>query len=133
MSWDLYVQDWGNFNSLSEIPDDYEPTVIGQRNALIEKILEIEAHIDFSDPSWGKLENDHFSIEFNMGEDAELSSFVMHVRGSELAIPCIAQILNHLNLRATDGNSFFDNEASMENLKNWLAYKEQILKESQNE
>ena len=110
MSWDLHVQDWGDVNSLDEIPDDFNPQAIGKRSEIIRKMKEVEPTIDFSDPCWGKLDNEHFSIEFNMGDEEELYSFAMHVRGNELALPCIGNILAQLNLKAADGSTpnFFD-------------------------
>ena len=129
MSWDLFVQDWGGFESLDKIPSDFKPKVIGDRDEIIKKILKAEPLIDFSDPSWGKLENEYFSIEFNMGESEELYSFAMHVRGSELAIPCIGNILSELNLDAADGATplFFDVEKSKENFHRWKTYRDKIL------
>lgn len=62
MSWDLFVQDWGNVNSLSEIPNDFKPSSIGIRTEIIEKIKKAEPTVDFSDPSLGLIENKHFSI-----------------------------------------------------------------------
>ncbi|GAA3523651.1 hypothetical protein GCM10022393_43140 [Aquimarina addita] len=128
MSWDLFVQDWGDVNSLDEIPDDFNPKPIGKRSETIDKIKEAEPTIDFSDPSWGRLDNDQFSIEFNMGNVEKLNGFVMHIRGSEMAIPCIANILSTLDLKATDGSSpnFFDNERSKNDMQKWIAYRNKI-------
>lgn len=129
MSWDLYVQDWGDFDSLEQIPDDFEPKPIGNRSELIDKIKAAEPTVDFTNPSWGLLENEFFSIEFNMG-DSELSDgFVMHVQGSELAIPCIGNILDSINLKATDGSTpdFFDVVKSKKDMKKWVTYKNSIL------
>ncbi|RKN81035.1 hypothetical protein [Ulvibacterium marinum] len=129
MSWDLYVQDWGDFDSLEQIPGDFEPKPIGNRSELIDKIEVAEPTVDFTNPSWGLLENEFFSIEFNMG-DSELSDgFVMHVRGNELAIPCIGNILDSLNLKAADGSTpeFFDVVKSKKNMKKWIDYRNSIL------
>lgn len=118
MSWDLFVQDWGNVSSISEIPDDFEPKTIGKRIDIISKILEVEPLVDYSDQSWGRFETEQFSIEFNMGEEEELFSFTLHVRGNELSIPFIGQILENLELKAADGASedFFNIEDSKKNL-----------------
>ena len=66
MSWDLFVQDWGNFESLDDISNDFEPQSIGKRSEVIDNIKAAEPTIDFSNPSWGILENEQFTIEFNM-------------------------------------------------------------------
>ena len=129
MSWDLFVQDWGEFDSLEEIPDDFEPKPLGRRIDIIETVKNTEPTIDFTDPSWGLLENKLFSIEFNMGDSEILESFVMHVRGNELALPCIGNILNELNLKATGGSTpnFFDVEKSKKDLQQWIDYRNSII------
>ena len=129
MSWDLFVQDYGDFESLEEIPDDFEPQSIGKRSEIIDKIKAVEPTVDFSNPSWGILVNGQFSIEFNMGDSEESDGFVIHVRGNELAVPCIGNILNSLKLRAADGSSplFFDVEKSKRNLQKWIDYRDSIL------
>ncbi|MGD1945539.1 MAG: hypothetical protein ACFB0A_04530 [Croceivirga sp.] len=130
MSWDLFVQDWGSFDSLEQIPNDFEPKSIGKRSELIEKIKTAEPTADFTNPSWGLLENEFFSIEFNMGDSEVVDSFVMHIRGNELAIPCIGNILESLNLRASDGSTpnFFDIEKSKKEMSRWIDYRNSIAK-----
>lgn len=129
MSWDLFVQDWGNFESLVDISDDFEPQSIGKRSEVIDNIKAAEPTIDFSNPSWGILENEQFTIEFNMGNSEECDGFVMHVRGNELAPPCVGNILDRLKLRAADGSSpfFFDIEKSKGDLQKWIDYRDSIL------
>lgn len=129
MSWDLFVQDWGEFNSLEEIPDDFEPKPIGKRSIIISKIINSEPTADFSNPSLGALANEYFSIEFSMGEEEELYSFAMHVRGSELAVPCIGNMLSELKLRAADGSTpnFFDIGKAKSEMSKWISYRNQIL------
>jgi len=128
MSWDLFVQDWGDVNSLDEIPNDFKPQSIGGRTEIIEKIKIAEPSVDFSDPTWGTLDNEFFSIEFNMGEDEEIYSFAMHVRGNELAISCIWNILSELKLKAADGSSpnFFGIEQSKMDMKKWIEYRNEM-------
>jgi hypothetical protein len=131
MSWDLYVQDWGDVKSLTDIPEGYEPKPIGTRSEIISQIKKIEPLVDFKDQSIGRLENDQFSIEFNLGHEEIVSSFAMHVRGNELALPCIGQILSKLNLKAADGSSadFFDVENSKQAMRKWIDFRNEILKE----
>jgi len=129
MSWDLFVQDWGDFDSLDEISDDFEPKSIGKRSEIINRIKTVEPTVDFSNPSCGILENGQFSIEFNLGDSEVLKGFSMHVRGNKLSAPCIGNILDHLNLRASDGASplFFDVEKSKGDLQKWIDYRDSIL------
>ncbi len=129
MSWDLFVQDWGKVESLDEIPDDFSPKSIGKRSDIITTIKKAEPTVDFTDPSYGKLKNEHFSIKFNMGDEEELMSFMLIVRGSELAIPCIANILDKLELKAADGSDtkFFDIDSGKDKIIEWMNYRNKIL------
>lgn len=129
MSWDLFVQNWGSFNSLEDIPDDYEPKPIGKRSEIISKIMNAEPTVTFVDATFGTMENEHFSIEFSLGEEEELYSFTMHVSGSEMAVSCVGNILSALELKATDGSTpnFFDIEDAKLGLAKWEAYRNQIL------
>ena len=130
MSWDIFVQDWGNYKSLNEIPDDFKPHPIGKRQEIIEKIAEAEPTVDFSDPAWGRIDNEHFSLEINLGDSEILNGFALHVRGDEYVLGCIANILDKLDLKGADGGSpdFFDKEKYRKNLLEWIEYKNQILK-----
>ncbi|GAB5526030.1 MAG: hypothetical protein Roseis2KO_39020 [Roseivirga sp.] len=109
MSWDLFVQDWGNVKSLEELPENFEPGPIGERTQIIEQISKAEPTVDFSDPAWGILQNDQFSIEFNMGEEENLYSFAMHIRGEGRVSECIENILKQIKMRAisTSTGKFF--------------------------
>ena len=130
MSWDLFVQDWGEAKTLDKISDDFQPQPVGTRSKIIEQIKEIEPTAIFKDKSWGIIDNDQFSIEFSMGDDELLKSFTMHIRGNNLAIPCIGNILHRLNLRATDGSTteFFDTDNAIKSLQNWLDFRNKKIK-----
>ena len=112
MSWELFVQDWGEYDSLENIPDDFEPKSLGKKSEIIAKLKSIEPSVNFVNNRFGTLENEHFSIEFGMEDEEELYSFTMSVRGGKSAVSCIGNILSEMNLRATDGSTpyFFDIE-----------------------
>lgn len=131
MSWDVFVQDWGSYESLDVIPDNFEPQPIGLRQDIIRKIIEAEPTADFSDPSWGMIENENFSIEVNLGDSEMLNGFSLHVRGNGHALGCIANILVKLNLKGATGDSteFFDIEKHRDSLVSWISFRDQIIKE----
>jgi len=85
--------------------------------------------VNFDNESWGLLETEQFSIEFNMGNDDLLDSFILHIRGNDLALPVIVVILEKLDLKAANGrdNFFFDIKKSKESIKAWINYKNEIL------
>ena len=86
MSWDLFVRELPpGVRSVAEIPDDFRPAPLGTRAELIERIRVHVPAGSFADPAWGVLEAPEFSIEFNMGEEGQLSAFALHVRGGDVA------------------------------------------------
>ena len=90
MSWDIFVQDLPpDAESVADIPSDYQPKSLGPRDALIAKIREIVPSADFSDPSWGHIEGERFSIEVNLGQASVVDSFAFHVRGGEEAVGAV--------------------------------------------
>ncbi|MBN4072064.1 hypothetical protein JYT83_01450, partial [bacterium AH-315-F18] len=124
MSWDVIIQDLPNVTSASEIPDNFRPASIGRRDEIIRKILEIAPTTDFSDPSWGVLDTDHFSIEFNLGDTANVDSLACHVRGTSGGGACVAAIVKHLGLRALDmaTGDFLDTESPELGFEAWRNY-----------
>lgn len=87
MSWDLIVQDLpAGVDNVDDVPGDYVPKVIGKRSEIIAKIMEIAPMADFSDPSWGVIDGDGFSMEVSMGDEEECEGFGLHIRGGDAAI-----------------------------------------------
>ena len=130
MSWDIFVQDIPlNFKTVTDIPDSFEPAMIGQRSEIIEEIQKVAPFADFSDPAWGTIEGEDFSIEVNLGTNESVKGFAFHVRGSDAAAGLISDILKHLNLRAFDSGTgdIFDHERASSGLDQWRAYKERVL------
>src|SRR5689334_604191 len=106
MSWDIFAQDFpADVKTPGEIPDDFMPKSIGSRSSVIAMIKEAIPTADFSDPSWGLIGGDNWSIEVNIGKDENCDGFVLHVRGGDAAADAVARILDHLGLRAIDSQS----------------------------
>lgn len=85
---------------------------------------------DFSDPAWGVLDREDWSIEFNMGGGDEVGSIALHIRGGDAAASTVDKVLKHLGRRALDtgtGELFkFDGE-STEGLHRWRAYRDNVI------
>jgi len=131
MSWDIFVQDIPReFTSVSVIPDDFDPKPIGSRTEIIEKICEVVPNVDFTNPTWGLIHGDGYSIEVNIGDEDPLMSFAFHIRGGDQAAFVIADILDRLNLRAFDPQSdsgIFSLANGVESLRKWRAYRDRVV------
>jgi hypothetical protein len=66
---------------------------------ILEAITAAAPGVDFSDPTWGFIEADQYSIEVNIGDADPVDSFALHVRGGDSAVVVIADILERLDLR----------------------------------
>jgi len=109
MSWDIFVQDIPSdvkqISDMRERHGDFKPSPIGARSEIIKKIKEVVPEADFSNPAWGIIDGEGFSIEANMGDAEECRAFTLHVRGGDAAAFVVCDILQMLNLRAFDPSS----------------------------
>jgi hypothetical protein len=108
LSWDvlLYSAD-GTPESLRALEDavnsaDTGLPVIGEAPQLRRSISECAPSVDWSDPTWGILEGEGFSIEFNMGRENSIRDIMLHVRGAGDPISVIVAICKRLRCRALD-------------------------------
>jgi len=81
MSLDFFLQHLPvGIRSVEDIPADYEPGPIGARAAVVDSIRTVFPTFDFSDPEWGRIEGDGFSIEVNLRGEDPVRGFALHVR-----------------------------------------------------
>jgi len=131
MSWDIFVQDLPrDAATFADIPPDFKPSSLGKRSDVIAKITEIVPSADFSDPSWGMIEGEDWSIEVNIGKSETCGGFALHVRGGDGAVAVVAAILNHLDLRALDsqtGEFFVAGPEAVESFRRWRAFRDRVI------
>ena len=131
MSYDIFVQDLpASASSVDEIPADFVPSPLGPRQSIIDGILEVIPTADFSNPTWGRIDSDDWSIEVNIGEKDPCTSFAFHVRGGSEALGAVAAILERLGFRALDtseGEIFSADQASVESFGRWRDYRNQVV------
>jgi hypothetical protein len=135
VSWDVFVLDLPReVKTISEIPDDFKPGPLGDRTSIIGQIKRIIPAADFSNPSWGVIDGDDWSIEVNMGDDEVCKSFAFHVRGGDTAAGVVAAILSGLNFRALDANRgdfFIVGDDALASFRKWRAYRDQVTKDDE--
>jgi hypothetical protein len=131
MSFDVFVQDLPSHAlSVADIPDDFKPQPIGQRSDVMAGIIRAAPEADFSDPNWGVIVGDNYSIEINIGPEDPLKGFAFHIRGDQQALFIVGSILAELGLRAiapgTD-SGFFDLGELQVAYSQWQQYRKQIV------
>lgn len=130
MSWDVFAQDLpADARTVDDIPGDFVPGSIGARSEIIQKIKEVVPFADFSNPAWGNIEGEGFSIDVSTSDDEDVKCVAFFVRGNDRAAGIISEILTKLNLRALDSGTgdFFDHEQATEGLKRWRQYRDQVV------
>jgi len=137
MSWDIFVQDIPrSVQNLKDMPSDYKREPIGKRSHLISAIQEVVPNADFSNPAWGVIEGPGYSLEINMGDDEDVTGFAFHVREGDDAAFLVADVLDHLGLRAFDPSSetgiFGVAEDPRSSLRKWRMYRDHVLGERPN-
>ncbi|HEV8657190.1 MAG TPA: hypothetical protein VGS96_01065 [Thermoanaerobaculia bacterium] len=128
MSWDIFIQQFPDgARRVTDIPDTFTAGPIGRRDEVISKIREAVPQTDFSDPAWGVLRGDGYTIEFGLGDEDVLYGITLHVRGSDEVLPHITRVLNTLGLRAIDSwtGEFFDPVVAAHSLARWRSYIEE--------
>ena len=128
MSWDIFIQQFpATVRRVADIPDSFTPEPIGRRSEVIAKIRSAVPGADFSDPAWGVLSTDAYSIEFGLGDDDPVQGITLHVRGSDAVVPQITRLLQVLGLRAIDSwtGEFFDPQVAPQSLAHWRSYIEE--------
>ncbi len=132
MSWDVLLQSLPpEIRSLDEIPADYAPPSLGSRADLIARIAARLPSVDFSDPAWGRLEGESFSIELNLGSESVTQSLMLHIRGGGEALGVVREICEALRCPAIDcsegGLIDFGSPHASEGWQRWCAYRDRVL------
>lgn len=132
MSWDIFVQDFpSEVRDPAEIPDDFLPSAIGKRTEITARITEVMPEADFSDPAWGNIDGDDWSIEVNLGDNETCEGFALHVRGGNEAVGAVAAILQHLKLRGLDSQSgefFVAGPEAVESFRKWREFRDRAVR-----
>lgn len=128
MSWDIFVQDLpSDARSTDDIPPDFVPQTIGSRGEIVSRIGDVAPSVDFSDPTWGRIETDSYTIEISISETDPVKNFAFHVRGSSEAAQVVADILDRLGLLALDPGApggIFSREAAEGSMTGWRDYRD---------
>jgi len=116
-------------------PEDVETAIsiseLGQRHQILELLHTAIPDLDLSDPTWGILDGDGYSIEFNIGADDPLDAIMLHVRGDDRVITVIQHLCEQTGWRAIDiGNGRYIDFAHepTAGLQIWRTNRDQLIK-----
>ncbi len=133
MSWDILAMRIPlDIASMDQLSADFKPEAIGPRDAVVARIREFVPSADFSDPSWGLIDGNDWSIEISTGAEPLCQGIAFHVRGGDEAAGVVAGLLQHLNLRAFDtqtGDFFQPGEEAAKSLAAWRSFRDRAFRD----
>lgn len=104
MSWDIYIQDIPAVASANDIPVDFRPQPIGDREELIGRIIRVLPMAERQDSDWLFAQGAELdlSMQFHMEDATQVRYIVVHIHGGAQSAASVAAVLNELGLRAMD-------------------------------
>jgi hypothetical protein len=130
MSWDVILMHVPpDIESAEDLPEGFT-SILGPRTAVLSILTSLDLGIDLTDPTWGDLDGDGFSIEFNIGKGDPVETIMLHVRGGGGAIAVIQRICEGTSWRALDSTTdtfinFAENPAA--GLEQWRVFKDRVV------
>lgn len=118
--------------SVTDLPSDFRPEPLGERDALIDSIRTVAPDADFSDPHLGHLDGDAFSMEIFLGESDPVDTIILTVRGGADVIKLIADILSQLHAHAVDlqTGELFTIDGATDSIAAWRAFRDRVIPHS---
>ena len=118
MSWDVLL-----LKEKCDLNDkDVDVPPLGNRDEIIRTLTALMADLDYSDPTWGILESDEFSIEFNTGREELVDSIMLHIRGGGDPLIIIKLICDHTGWGAFDTSTSDFMDTDKLSPESWLAF-----------
>lgn len=131
MSWDVIILNYkDNPPDFNNLPDDFQPPIIGLKSEIREKINIVFNSVDWSDPDWGISKCNGFSIEFSLPKDDSPTSIALHIRGGGDPIPLIVQMckLNNWSAFDTSTGKWIDlNKPNKKGWDDWQKYRNRVV------
>jgi hypothetical protein len=131
MSWDLLLLNLPpGIETIDQVPEDCDVN-LGPLQAVLTGLNQVFGDaIYLRDQTWGMLEGEHFSIEFNIGSKDPCESIMLHVRGDDSAIEPIKALCFQTGWSAFDTSSGellnFHGDPAV-GLRTWREWKDPVL------
>ena len=104
MSWDIFIQDLPEVRSANEIPEDFRPRPIGERELLATRIRKVFPMAEPQDDDWFfvKAPDMDLSLQLHLEDAKQVRYILVHVHGGPQSASGVAALLRELGLRALD-------------------------------
>ena len=129
MSWDVVILALPpGTRSFNDLPKDYDAS-LATISFVHSTLRELFPDINLTDPAWGVLVADTYSMEFNIGSEDPCRSIMLHIRGDEASLTPIRALCERTGWGAfdTSDGALMDFSADPgKGLRAWRAYREQV-------
>lgn len=120
MNWEIFIQDLPAVAKANDIPADFRPRPIGEREVIARHIKQALPMAQRQDTNWffAKAPGIDLSIELHMEDQANVRYIVVRSHGGEQDAVSVAALLRTLGLRAMDTatGELFDGDGLEESL-----------------
>jgi len=120
MNWEIFIQDLPAVATADDIPADFRPRPIGEREVIAQRITEALPMAQRQDTNWFfvKAPGVDLSIELHMEDRTEVRYVVVRSHGGEHDAVSVAALLRALGRRAMDTatGELFDGDGLEESL-----------------
>jgi len=90
--------------SLDDLGDDIGE-VLGTTEDVRQCLANVLPTLDLTDPTWGVLESDDYSIEFSIGSEEPCRAVMLHIRGLDDALEPVRAVCEATDWQAIDCSS----------------------------
>ncbi|MFI5381435.1 MAG: hypothetical protein ACHRHE_19225 [Tepidisphaerales bacterium] len=107
MSWDVMIMRFDGRRPLrmEDWPEGFQPPSLGPANEVRRLISAIFTDVDWSEPNWGRSEQDGHTIEFSIGADDPVEALMLHVHGGGDPVAAICRLCAAYHWEAMDCSS----------------------------
>jgi hypothetical protein len=137
MSWDVVIFNFGghpppsgevNFEAMGETMKSKQP--LGRADDVRKTVTTHLPDVDWSDPDWGLLRGDGYSIEFSVRDEDVTETMMLYVRGGGDPVSAIAKLCKAAGWSALDTstNQWLDpDNPSGEGWEGFQRYRDQVV------
>ena len=130
MSWDVLILNLPPGTTVLEDVPDSTDVSLGPLSQVLDRLrASLGGDIDLTDPTWGTMEGEAFSIEFNIGDKDPCESIMLHVRGDDSAVEPIRVLCESTRWRAFDtttGELMEFESGTQPGLRQWRAFRDRV-------
>lgn len=103
---------------------------LGPRAAVSRQISAVFQGTDWTDPDWGTWRGDEGSIEFDVGDDDEVESVMLHVRATDAVVARIVALVDAHGWRALDTTTteFLAAPGDTAGVSGWRGFRDRVLR-----